>query len=79
MWDDLRVKIGRHLHYCWPGRFLDAWGGGGDFFEFDDFPRAEQVEMVRAVEAMLRDFIDDKSDPGLKLDTDARLWNISIP
>ena len=76
MWNVLRSQIGDYLHYYWPGRFPDTWRGIEYYFSFDDFPRSEQVELLRAGEAMLRDLIDDKLDPRLGQTPKFRVYGI---
>ena len=73
MWDDLRDKIGDYLHFYWPDRFKFPDVTTGEcYFNFDDFPRPEQDELLRAAEAMLRDFRNDRVDPVFRLDVVGR-------
>jgi hypothetical protein len=68
----LEAQVGQHLHSCWPAKY-EYWSGQmPGFLLFTDFPRPQQVELLRASEAMLRDVVADRVDPGLQLPPNRR-------
>ena len=73
IWKDLRLTIGDYLYSYWPDRFkFPDVRRGVCSFSFDGYPRSEQVELLRACEAMLRDSIAGKLDPVFRLDATGR-------
>ena len=68
----LEPQVGQHLHRCWPKKY-EYWSGQApEFLLFNDFPWPQQVELLRASEAMLRDVVADRVDPGLQLPRNRR-------
>ena len=68
----LEPQVGQHLHDCWPKKYRFWSGRAPEFLLFTDFPRPQQLELLRASEAMLRDVVADRVDPGLRLPPDRR-------
>ena len=68
----LEPQVGQHIHRCWPAKY-EYWNGQApEFLLFTDFPKAQQLELLRASEAMLRDVVADRVDPGLQLPRNRR-------
>ena len=62
---DLLPMLQRYLHYCWPEKYEEPDGLALDVLEFSQFPAAEKVEMLKATEHLLQDFVHDRLDPHL--------------
>ena len=65
IYDDLYLQIGEYLHECWPQKFPKMEGQALDYFNFTEFPRRQQVEVLRASEAMLKDVEENRTDSHL--------------
>jgi hypothetical protein len=65
IYNDLYQQIGEYLYECWPRKFQKMEGQAIDYFNFTEFPRPQQVELLRASEAMLKDVEEERTDSHL--------------
>jgi hypothetical protein len=76
--DHLRKEICRNLYDCWPEKYPVANGQLDGVLTFTDYPVSQQLELLRASQAMLTDLIADRVDRRLQMHPEARPYFIKV-
>jgi len=66
--ESIAPMVADFRHDYWPEEYPAAEGADMDFFEFSDYPREERIELLRAIEALLRRLSTRPTRPWVELD-----------
>jgi hypothetical protein len=75
---DLLPALRTYLHHCWPEKYPADDIDGMPFAVFTKYPESQKPELLRATEAFLHDFENDRVDPRLHYNRDSKSYFVSL-